>query len=475
MRKKTKKLILRLVVALLILGGIGGYMAWYKLFREERLSFDSIEEQFKYGSIGQENQGGIPYWVWVVLPRMFPEKLPGPGGYASLGFAWEEGRELPIGFTKKTIGFERVGINCAFCHTATYRTTPEQEKPNIVIAAPSHQLDSQSYLRFLFASAADPRFTADNIMKEIDRSYQLSWLDRLLYRYVLIPQTKTALLKQKEEYAWMDTRPRWGHGRIDPFNPEKYGPLKQPMDDTIGNSDMPALWNQKSRVGMSLHWDGLQTSLDEVFINSALGDGSTKKSYPMEDLKRLQAWLMELQPPKFPFPVNQELAARGKQVYEQQCASCHSVGQPKTGQVFPIDEVGTDRHRLDEWTQGSVNAYNSGSDGYTFNTSHFRKTNGYMSPLLDGIWLRAPYLHNGSVPTLFDLLEPPDKRPKLFWRGYDLYDPERVGFVSQGPEAEARGFRFDTSVPGNSNEGHLWGVELSPEEKKALVEFLKTQ
>jgi hypothetical protein len=247
------------------------------------------------------------------------------------------------------------------------------------------------------------------------------------------------------------------------------------MDDTIGNSDMPALWNQKARAGMALHWDGLQTSLDEVFINSALGDGSTKKSYPMDDLKRLQAWLMELQPPKFPFPINQELAARGSAVYAQQCASCHAVGQAKTGQVIPIDEVGTDRHRLDEWTQGSVDAYNSGSDGYTFNTSHFRKTNGYASPPLDGIWLRAPYLHNGSVPSLFDLLEPPDRRPKLFWRGADLYDPERVGFVSSGPQAEGHGFRFDTSVPGNSNQGHLWGIELSPDEKKALVEFLKTQ
>jgi mono/diheme cytochrome c family protein len=475
MRQKTKKLIIRLVIVVVVLGGVLGVVAWYKLFREVPLHYESIEEQFKYGSIGQENQGGIPYWVWVVLPRMFPEKLPGPGGYSSLGFVWEEGRELPIGFTKKTIGFDRVGINCAFCHTATYRTSPQQEKPNIVIGAPSHQVDGQSYLRFLFGCASDPRFNADNILNEIDRSYQLSWLDRLLYRYLLIPQTKTALVKQKEEYAWMDTRPPWGRGRIDPFNPEKYGPLKQPKDDTIGNSDMPALWNQKARVGMALHWDGLQTSLDEVVINSALGDGSTKKSYPMDELKRVQAWLMELQPPKFPYPVNQELAARGSEVYAKQCASCHAVGQARTGQVISIDEVGTDRHRLDEWTQGAVDAYNSGSDGYTFNTSHFRKTNGYASPPLDGIWLRAPYLHNGSVPSLADLLETPDQRPKLFWRGYDLYDQEKVGFVTSGPEAERFGFRFDTSVPGNSNGGHLWGVELSPDEKKALVEFLKTQ
>ena len=65
--------------------------------------------------------------------------------------------------------------------------------------------------------------------------------------------------------------------------------------------------------------------------------------------------------------------------------------------------------------------------------------------------------------------------PKNFWSGtYDVYDPEKMGFVSSGPEAERYGFRYDTHEPGNSNAGHVWGTDLSPEEKKALIEFLKT-
>ncbi len=474
MRRRTKKLILRLVVIILILGAAVGTVAWYKLFREVPLSYANLDEQFKYGSIGAENNEGIPYWIWVVLPRMFPEYLPGPGGYSSFGFVWEQGRELPIGFTKKTIGFERVGISCAFCHTASYRTSPTQEIPNFALAAPAHQLDSQSYLRFLYASVGDRRFNADNVLNEIDRIYKLSWLDRQLYRYVLIPQTKTALLKQKQENAWMDVRPRWGAGRVDPFNREKFVHLAQPMDDSIGNSDMPSIWNQKARAGMALHWDGLQTSLDEVFINSALGDGSSVKSLPFDQFARLKGWLMELQPPKFPFPVDQELMTKGSAIFAQQCASCHTVGQPRTGQVIPIEEIGTDRHRLDSWTQGGTDRYNSGAGGYTTQTSHFRKTNGYASPPLDGVWLRAPYLHNGSVPTLLDLLMPTAQRPILFWRGYDLYDPVKVGFVTTGPEAEKRGFRYDISVPGNSNTGHLWGTDLSMEDKTALVEYMKS-
>jgi hypothetical protein len=93
---------------------------------------------------------------------------------------------------------------------------------------------------------------------------------------------------------------------------------------------------------------------------------------------------------------------------------------------------------------------------------------------LDGIWLRAPYLHNGSVPTLRDLLEPPENRPRKFYRGNDLFDQQKVGFVSDVPEENGvRYFEYDTSLPGNSNAGHNFGIHLSPEEKEALVEYLK--
>jgi hypothetical protein len=105
----------------------------------------------------------------------------------------------------------------------------------------------------------------------------------------------------------------------------------------------------------------------------------------------------------------------------------------------------------------------------------FRKTDGYANHPLDGIWARAPYLHNGSVPTLRDLLEPPERRPAAFYRGYDVYDQARVGFVTDVPaENGRRFFRYDTSIPGNSNAGHVYGTTLTDEDKRAIVEYLKT-
>jgi hypothetical protein len=92
------------LLLLVIVGAIGGYIAWDRGFREHPQP-DWVqatpEMRFKYGSLGAENDAGIPYWIFYVLPRMFPEKLPGPGGYASLVVPWEEGQELPVGFTKK--------------------------------------------------------------------------------------------------------------------------------------------------------------------------------------------------------------------------------------------------------------------------------------------------------------------------------------------------------------------------------------
>jgi hypothetical protein len=472
---------------LAVLAVTAGAVTYVKFFREEPPPyFASDEDHFLYGSVGTEEQQGIPYWIWLVLPRVFPDHLPGPGGYASTGMLAKDGHEMPIGLSKVTIGFPRVAINCAMCHTASYRARPD-DPPTIVPAAPANQTAPQQYLRFLFACASDPRFTADTLLAEIAKNYQLSLLDRAIYRFVLIPQTRKALLQLRDSDAWMQRNPDWGRGRIDPFNPVKFGILKQPVDTTIGNSDMVPLWNLKQHEGYAYHWDGLNPNLQEVVLSSALGDGATQKwvdrdfakwnstkPEEMSSLRRIENYILNVQPPKFPFAIDRQLAAAGESVYNAGCASCHAIGGARTGSVIPLAEIGTDRHRLDMWTPASATAYNAYGQGHAWKFSAFRTTGGYVSVPLEGLWLRAPYLHNGSVPTLSDLFEKPEQRPTRFWRGYDVYDPSKVGFVTNGPDAERRGTLFDVTLPGNSNAGHLYGTDLSSSDKRALVEYLKT-
>src|ERR1017187_4713458 len=128
----------RWLIALVAILCFVGVFAWYKFFREvPQPAFANEGERFKYGSIGAENTRGIPYWVWVVLPRVFPDFVPGPGGYKAFGVVWEPGQEIPVGFSKRTIGFPRIANNCAICHVGTWRAGPG-DLPNVVVGAPAH-------------------------------------------------------------------------------------------------------------------------------------------------------------------------------------------------------------------------------------------------------------------------------------------------------------------------------------------------
>jgi hypothetical protein len=124
-----------------------------------------------------------------------------------------------------------------------------------------------------------------------------------------------------------------------------------------------------------------------------------------------------------------------------------------------------------------MNQYTLGS-GTSWRFTHFHKTDGYANMPLDGAWARAPYLHNGSVPTLRDLLDAPEMRPKEFYRGDNVYDQKKVGFASDRAEESGRHFsRYDTSVRGNGNGGHAgaeYGTDLPDADKDALVEYMKT-
>ena len=99
---------------------------------------------------------------------------------------------------------------------------------------------------------------------------------------------------------------------------------------------------------------------------------------------------------------------------------------------------------------------------------------GYVARPLVGLWLLAPYLHNGSVPTLRDLLSPVRQRPANFYRGYDVIDLDNVGFVSAGSQAAANGYLFDTRQRGNGNAGHTYGADVDEFDRSALLEYLKT-
>ncbi len=482
-----------LLIALLVAlaGAIGGWAIFLRPVPQPA-THDPIAH-FNHGSIGNEAVQGLPYWIWRVLPVVFADHLPGDGeGYATVGVFWERGEELPVGFAKKTLGvIPRVAPNCAFCHQGSYRLHPDAPA-TLVTAGAGTRVDPQAYIRFLAAAGTDARFTSDRLMEEIRAIYDMPRWERVLYRYLLIPATRAALADQGERFAWTTTRPDWGPGRIDPFNPVKFQNLGLPDDGTIGNSDMMPLWRlaypdiSAERI-VSVHWDGLLGDLHETTVAGAIGDGMTSRSYAEVDdgIRWITEFIGTQSPPPSPFSLHRETTdpffvsvdavEAGRSVFEAECATCHDPAGDRFRTVIPQAEVGTDRHRLDMWTQEARDRYAAYEPGYDWGFETFAKTDGYVATELTGLWLRGPYLHNGSVPTLRDMLRPPEARPRRFYRGYDLVDAENGGFVSEvGTPAERHGWAYDTALPGNGNDGHRYGTELPASTKENLLAYLKT-
>lgn len=440
---------------------------------------DDILSHFKYGSVGTEVSVGLPYPIWRVLPVLFADKLPNrPGqGYEKIGFIFEnnapQGR--PIGTTYVEDQVPLVGLNCATCHTGTVRETPSSMR-QVIAGMPAHQMDLQGYANFLTATARDPRFEVGTVLEAIRKQDpEFGWFTSLLYRFVVIKRTRDGILARAEQNAWFNDRPPQGPGRVDTFNPYKrMFNFDLKADTSVGTADLPPLFNQRVRQGLWLHWDGNNNQVDERNKSAAIGAGATEVSLDLASLDRVANWALDLTPPAYPAArIDQSRVEKGGQVYQASCARCHALNGAAVGQVTPLAEIGTDPERLNSFTTALAAQMNTIGTGKPWKFSSFRKTDGYANMPLDGVWLRAPYLHNGSVPTLRALLVP-EERPAAFYRGYDVYDWQRVGFVSEGPDAERNGVRFDTGLRGNGNTGHLYGRELPAADRDALLEYLKT-
>ncbi len=475
-RNYAKRAAVAAAVALLLIAAVG-ILAWERLLREvPQTDFESDAERFKYGSLGAEKTAGMPYWVFLVLPRVFADHLPGPGGYAALGLPWEEGRDLPVGFSQHRIGYLRVTANCAACHTSRYRLG-EDQPAELQPAGTGNTVDAYGLLRFLSAVAADPRFNADTLISAIQSVQPLDWIDRLLHRYYLIPDFKRRLLQLGErlQAAAAPGTPPWGRGRDESMQLIQAFLLGRDPEVGFAPADIPSIWRlAKHDEGTTLGWDGASHGRRSALIDAALVMGVPAGTPLSQNVAWLEEYLSALAPTAYPFDLDPVLVETGRNLFQTQCAGCHD--SDRTGTPIAVTEVGTDPGRLESWDAEAAAAVNAKVRAMGIEREGMVEETliGYRIPFLDGLWLRGPYLHNGSVPTLAELMEPLERRPRVFYRGYDVFDPIRVGFVSQGEMAARVATRIDVSEPGNGNGGHLFGTGLLEEEKRALLEFLKT-
>jgi hypothetical protein len=165
-RKRTLVVATLLLAVVLVLAG-GGFFSG-----SVSTAYASAESGFEYD---------VPVLVWRALPQVFPEYMPGPGGYLSFGVDWVRGEQLPVGLAMTDGTIPRIRP-----------ADPSSPGPRGVDGA---RPDLEGYRAFLVKAAKDPRFNADNIMPFIVYNERLSLRQRWLYRNRIIPQTREALLQ----------------------------------------------------------------------------------------------------------------------------------------------------------------------------------------------------------------------------------------------------------------------------------------
>lgn len=447
---------------------------------------------------------------------------------------------LPIGFAvtadPKT-GQDFVGFTCAACHTGQINYTDPNDGQlkafRVDGGASLHALDK--YRLVLVASiikthknpARFDRF-AKRILGENASEEARNKLQEALRNAV-----KTGLKNGLTE-AFEHTYPvEEGYGRLDALqriSNTVFGYDLENMDNLrpgSGPVSYPHVWDIW-RLDW-VQWNGSVRQPMARNVGEALGvfaklnltekDKLFESTVPVRNLYAIEETLKKLHPPQWPedvWPLDQQKVAQGKELFEKHCVSCHGVKVIKGTQewrvtMLPYTTIGTDRTTAENFINYRVDASAIGGPkeadqafGLQFMTEKvmkdrykregvtaaekplldgFGRTNvvrapcGYKARPLHGVWATAPFLHNGSVPNLYELLSPQDERSTRFDVGSYMFDPVKVGYVTRVPN----GTVYDTTKQGSSNLGHMFdnvtgsiGPRLTEEERYAIIEFIKS-
>lgn len=410
---------------------------------------------------------GLPFAAAQAVRRILRELDDGPKKLAGRRGV---NRYLPAGLAGRRVeGVDILAENCLVCHAGPLNGRMVLGLGNSFIdsAVPEdHQLfepDRRAALRLTPAEAA---------MAERWERYMI---DLLPHARTTSPGTSTALYftgyffshRDPETFAWVE----------EPYYPMLPGPPPE--------TDIPPWWHLRKKT--ALYYGGEVTgdfTRSLMQFMSPPGNALADLQAAEPDFRHILAFLRTLEPPAWPWPIDRARADAGEQVFNRTCSTCHGTygaEERYPNRVVPLAVVGTDPARSEFMRAlGFADHYNRSWYG---ERSQMRATEGYVAPPLDGVWASAPYLHNGSVPTLAALLDPA-ARPTYFIRAWSSrsYDRERVGWqieaVDHGqsgePDPERRRLIYDTTQRGKSNAGHTFAAGLTPDERAALLEYLKT-
>ena len=380
--------------------------------------------------------------------------------------------EMPYRMTAFTTarGVEVVTPNCLHCHA-------EYLNDELVIGLGSHTTD------YTIDYGGAAQAVGGLVEGEAEHAEWAKWSSRMK---AIAPYTITATVgvssadnlaavlfahRDPDTLAWRD-EPRME------LPPEVVIPV-----------DVPPWWHMQKKNAMFYVGAGRGDHARIMMTASTLCVDTVEEATAIDAyFPDVRAFLLSIEPPGWPYAVDRVKAGLGQSIFERDCAGCHGTYDPNGLDTYPnvivaTAVVGTDStlaRGAGQFGDRYINWYNASFFG---ELSFLAPAPGYVAPPLDGIWATAPYLHNGSVPTLRALLDS-SRRAKYFTRSYDTsdYDREAIGWrtteLASGQSAPPSGVRasniYDTTILGYGNGGHTYGDKLTADERDALIEYLKT-
>ena len=445
-----------------------------------------------YRRFGFHSPEGIGNW---------PAHMPVPDMQSPLGLSVGTGGTVwpPSEVTISNIG-------CAACHTSVmYDETGAPDTTRVWLGMPNGSINLEVYTQALFTAVRDHGQEVGPLMEVMAGLYpDTSLRERLTLRLVILPILRDVIAEADDAYGRLlpfraslagatngldSLQNRLGlipEGTVlteSIFNsvPDLGGRLWRTMLLNSGSYAIPGADPTRTIEAHDItpeHRQGL-AGIIAYFTVPSMGVTEAVAEAHIPDAVAITAWMAEYRPQPYPGRIDLALAARGRALYAEGCADCHgryddSLTEPAL-LSFPNteDDLGTDVARAMLLRQEIADTVNGGPFGRYITA---RTVNTYTAPPLTGLWASAPYLHNGSVPTLWHLLRP-EARPAVFDVGGHRLDLDRVGIDLDPPDGYAPWsdpVTIDTSAFGLSNGGHeAEFVGLTGAEKDALLEYLK--
>jgi len=405
---------------------------------------------------------GLPYRAWQRVATTPEPGLVLPGRNASnapLPYS------LSLGLDPQ--GVEVVGANCLLCHAAPFAG-------DLVIGLGNEWLDFTGDPESL-VEAVGAYVTGD-----AETAAWQKWAGRI---EAITPYSVT-------DTVGVNPAPNITLALIAHHDPETPAWSQQPLIEPPPADPLPVSvppwWRVGKKHAMFYNAMGRGDHARYMMMKSLLCADSVAEAQAIDaQFVHLRAYLAALKPPDYPWNIDRPLAEQGKPVFERSCAACHGTyGDDSTypNRLVDLETVGTD-------PAYAQSAYDGERFMDWFNRSWYgeraeaRPALGYIAPPLDAVWATAPFLHNGSVPTIESLLDSAS-RPRYWVRDFDQpeFDTAALGWKyrrldrgkNETADPELRKRVYDTTRPGYSNAGHRFGDSLTAAERRAVLEYLKT-